>query len=78
MRLIGETKKFILSEIAEKPMHGYLLSQRLSFPLSTIYGHLKDLRELELITIIQHSPHIIYKITEKGTLLLQVIQEGES
>lgn len=74
---IGETKKKILYALEENPSHGYKLSKTLDVPLSTIYGHLKEFRQRNLITSTNEDDErqIIYQITEKGKRVLEVIKE---
>lgn len=74
---IGETKEKILYSLEAQPAHGYKLSKTLDVPLSTIYGHLKEFRQRNLITPIneENERKIIYQLTEKGKRVLQVIKE---
>jgi DNA-binding PadR family transcriptional regulator len=74
MELIGVTKKKILLEIAKESCHGYKLAKTLTLPLSTIYGHLQDLKKLGLVEIKVQKRQIIYSLTEKGKLFVEVIQ----
>lgn len=74
MELIGETKKKILLEIAKGPIHGYKLALNLTLPLSTIYGHLKDLKELDLIENQTIERQIIYNLTHKGKIFIEVLK----
>jgi DNA-binding PadR family transcriptional regulator len=74
MELIGSTKKKILLEIAKKPSHGYQIAIILTLPLSTVYGHLKDLQELGLIEKKIYDRQIIYSLTEKGRTFIKVIK----
>jgi len=74
MKLIGKTKQKILEEITKHPIHGYQIAHNLELPLSTVYGHLKDLQNIGLIKGKKGCPQIIYSTTEKGILLLQVIK----
>jgi predicted transcriptional regulator len=74
MELIGSTKKKILMEISREPCHGYKLALTLTLPLSTVYGHLQDLKKLGLIDSKVNDRQIIYKLTEKGKLFVKVIQ----
>jgi len=74
MELIGITKKKILMEIAKNPCHGYKLAVNLTLPLSTIYGHLQDLKKLGLIDHQVKDRQIIYELTEKGKLFVQLIK----
>ena len=73
MELIGLTKKKILLEIAKRPSHGYQLAISLTLPLSTIYGHLKDLEELGLIGKKICDRQIVYNLTDKGKTFIKVI-----
>ena len=74
---IGETKKKILYALEENPLHGYKLSKTLDVPLSKIYGHLKEFRQRNLITSTSNGDErqIIYRLTEKGKRVLEVIKE---
>lgn len=74
MDLIGDTKKQILLEIEKKPTYGYRLAETLTLPLSTIYGHLKDLTELDLIKNYEKDRQKIYELTEKGKQFVKIIQ----
>jgi len=74
MELIGSTKKRILMQIAENPSHGYKLALDLSLPLSTVYGHLKDLKRLSLIKSEEKDRQIVYELTEKGKLFIKIIE----
>jgi DNA-binding PadR family transcriptional regulator len=74
MELIGKTKKKILLEIAKEPCYGYKLAMNLTLPLSTIYGHLQDLKKLDLVKCKTHNRQIIYELTEKGKSFIEVIQ----
>ena len=80
MELIGETKKKILLEIAKQPIHGYRIASNLTLPLSTVYGqstvygHLRDLRELGLIEYQMKDRQIIYELTEKGKIFMSLLR----
>ena len=74
MELIGSTKKKILLEISKESCHGYKLALKLTLPLSTVYGHLKDLKKLGLIESKMKDRQIIYELTEKGKLFIEVFQ----
>jgi predicted transcriptional regulator len=74
MELIGSTKKKILLEIAKGPTHGYQLALSLTLPLSTVYGHLKEVQELGLISGKGKKRQIIYELTDKGKNFIRIIQ----
>lgn len=74
MELIGDTKKKILLEIAKEPVHGYKLALNLTLPLSTIYGHLKDLKELDLVESKVKDRQILYNLTGKGEAFIRVLK----
>lgn len=74
MELMGATKKKILMEIAKGPCHGYKLAKALALPLSTMYGHLQDLKKLGLVEYQAKDRQIIYNLTEKGKLFVEVIK----
>lgn len=73
MELLGSTKKKILLELSKEPCHGYKLALNLTLPLSTVYGHLKDLKKLGLIDSKVNDRQIVYELTEKGRLFIKVI-----
>ena len=74
MELIGTTKKKILLEIAKEPCYGYKLAKALTLPLSTIYGHLQDLKKLGLVKSKIHDRQIEYELTKKGKLFIEVVK----
>jgi len=74
MELIGSTKKKILLELSKEPCHGYKLALTLTLPLSTVYGHLKDLKKLSLIKSEEKDRQIVYELTEKGKLVIKIIE----
>ncbi len=61
-------------EIAREPCHGYKLALTLRLPLSTVYGHLQDLKKLGLIGSKINDRQIIYELTEKGKNFIKVIK----
>lgn len=73
MELIGDTKKKILLEISKEPIHGYKLALTLTLPLSTIYGHLKDLKELDLVESKIKNRQTIYNLTDNGKNFIKVL-----
>ena len=74
MKIISSRKIRILEEIEKNPSHGYELANRLGISLSSIYEHLKDLRELRLVEVEEHERKKIYRITEKGRFLLKALK----
>lgn len=74
MKIIGVTKSNILKEIEKTNSHGYKLAKNLDLPLSTVYGHLKDLKKLELIKPQKKDRQIKYELTDKGKLMLEIIE----
>ena len=56
----------ILEEIEKNPSHGYELANRHGVSLSSIYEHLKDLREYKLVEVEKQEKRKVYRITEKG------------
>ena len=77
MELIGGTKKKILLELSKEPCHGYKLAKALTLPLSTVYGHLQDLRKLGLIESKTEDRQIIYNLTQKGKLFIEIVIKNE-
>lgn len=74
MELIGDTKKRILMEISKGPSYGYKLALNLTLPLSTVYGHLKDLKKLGLIEHKTKDRQIVYNLTDKGRVFIGVLK----
>ena len=74
MDIVGNTKKQILQEISKSPIHGYKLALSLNIPLSTVYGHLRDMKEMGLIKSQANSRQFVYEPTEKGKLLLEILK----
>lgn len=73
MRIISSRKKRILEEIQKNPSHGYQLAKNLNISLSSVYEHLKDLRENGLIESKTDKDKKIYFLTEKGKHLLNAL-----
>lgn len=74
MTIISNTKRKILEEIKRNPCHGYVLSQKLKIPVTSVYVHLKELREKKLIESTDKDGRRTYKLTEKGKMLLKAIE----
>jgi DNA-binding PadR family transcriptional regulator len=73
MGIIGSTKGRILGEIAKGPVHGYALAKRLGISLSSVYEHLRDLREAGLVVVSGKGRRRVYTLTEKGKHLLKAL-----
>jgi DNA-binding PadR family transcriptional regulator len=73
MGIIGHRKKKILEEIKNNPSHGYVISKNLKIPISSIYEHLKDLRENGLVKFRQEKRRKVYRLTKKGEMLLKAL-----
>lgn len=75
-KIIGRTKRQILSELSEKSSYGYKISLKLSIPLSTVYDHLNSLHKSGFVDRhdAEHSRQIYYTITQKGKYLLIAIE----
>jgi len=74
MSVISHPKKIILKEIQDDSCHGYTLAQKLNMPLSSIYEHLKELREVGLVKCSKEGRRKIYQLTDKGKMLLKAIE----
>lgn len=74
---IGERKKEILFHIKEQDSYGYEIAKTLDIPVSTVYGHIKDLFEKEIISRKRKNAdrQIYYYLTEKGKRLVTVLNE---
>jgi len=73
MGILGSTKEKILREIGRGPVHGYALAKRLGISLSSVYEHLRDLREGELVEAAGKGRRRVYTLTEKGRHLLKAL-----
>jgi DNA-binding PadR family transcriptional regulator len=73
MGVLGETKRRILQELGREPAHGYALADRLKISLSAMYPHLKELRENGFLRAEHIGRRKVYRLTEKGKLLLKAL-----
>jgi DNA-binding PadR family transcriptional regulator len=73
MGILGSTKKRILKEIGRGPVHGYVLAKRLKISLSSVYEHLRDLREGGLVESEGRGRRRVYTLTERGKHLLKAL-----
>jgi predicted transcriptional regulator len=74
MSIISLPKKRILEELKQNSSHGYVLSRKLNLPLSSIYEHIKELREAKLIDFEEKRGRKVYWLTEKGEMLLEALE----
>ena len=74
MGVLGSTKERILKEIGRGPVHGYELSSRLGVSLSSVYEHLRDLRENGLVEQRESGRRIVYTLTERGKHLRKALE----
>lgn len=74
MGIVGQRKRRILKEIKRNPSHGYAISRKLKIPISSIYEHLKDLREHGLIESKKEKRRKVYRLTKKGEMLLKALE----
>ena len=74
MGIVGATKQRILKEIGKGSVHGYTLAKRLGISLSSVYDHLRDLRESGLVAVAGSGRRRIYTLTEKGKHLLKALR----
>jgi DNA-binding PadR family transcriptional regulator len=63
----------ILRDIGKGPVHGYMLAKRLGISLSSVYEHLRDLREDGLVAATGRGRRRIYTLAEKGRHLLKAL-----
>ena len=75
--IIGHKKRRILQLIKNSPTYGYKISKELNIPLSTVYGHLKYLKDLNLIEKSSENKkrQIFYILSTKGKFLLKAIED---
>lgn len=72
MGLVPVTKVRILEELADEPTYGYLLAERLDLSHGYIYTHLKELREEDMVDIVEEREgRKVYGLTENGEYLLE-------
>jgi DNA-binding PadR family transcriptional regulator len=74
MGIIGKTKRQILEEINKNPVHGYELAAHLSIPLSTVYEHLKELQENNLVEYKISGRKKLYYLTSNGKTFLKLLK----
>ena len=74
MGIIGQRKRRILKEIKKNPSHGYAISKNLKIPVSSIYEHLRDLREHGLVEFKKEKRRKVYRLTKKGKMLLKAVE----
>lgn len=72
--VITDSKVKILMGLRQKPMHGYAMSQELRVPLTSVYEHLRDLRRNGFIKTEGAGRRKVYRLTEKGALLLRAVE----
>lgn len=78
MGLVPETKVRILEELAEESAHGYLLAERLDLSHGYIYTHLKELREEDMVEIVEERDgKKVYGLTENGEFLLKALTDDK-
>jgi len=78
MGLVPKTKVRILETLAEEPAHGYLLAEKLDLSHGYIYTHLKELRDEDMIKIIEeNADRKIYGLTESGEYLLMALTDRD-
>lgn len=73
MGILGSTKERILREIGRGPVHGYELANRPGISLSSVYEHLRDLRESGLVVAAGRGRRRVYTLTERGRHLLKAL-----
>lgn len=74
--LIGDTKMEILSRLSESPAHGYQLHKEVGVTTSTIYAHLDEFEDAEMIEQVKPTEEgrVMYQITEQGEQLLELLE----
>ena len=63
-----------VASLAGTNFSSYELANRLGVSLSSIYEHLKDLREYELVEVEEQEKRKVYRITEKGRYLSKALR----
>ncbi|HEC86458.1 MAG TPA: ArsR family transcriptional regulator [Euryarchaeota archaeon] len=74
MSIVSSAKLKILKGLDNHPMHGYEISKKLNMPISSVYEHLKELREGGLISYEESDRKKVYHLTEKGKMLLEALK----
>ncbi len=71
MAIIGKTKLAILRALDKGPVHGYLLSKRISASQSSIYEHLAELERAGLVEAKEVGRRVVYSLTKEGRLIVE-------
>ncbi|KXA91782.1 hypothetical protein AKJ63_00890 [candidate division MSBL1 archaeon SCGC-AAA259D18] len=74
MAIIGSAKKELLEAIGREPSHGYELSERVGISKSSVYDHLGDLFESDLVKFKKRGRRKVYELTDKGEKLLEALE----
>ena len=78
MGLVPETKVRILEALSEEPAYGYLIAEELNLSHGYIYTHLKELREADMIEIVEEkADKKIYGLTKNGVYLLSALTDRD-
>lgn len=76
MSLIGDAKLNILLRLRESPTYGYVLIDELDLNRGTVYVHLDELVEADMIEVDRvEDDRTYYRLTENGELLLEALGE---
>src|SRR3989442_346822 len=76
VQILHQTKRRILRELRGRELHGYELAKALNLPITGIYQHLRDLSEGGLIASQVEGRRRLYRITNRGSSLLAVLENG--
>ena len=74
MSIISQPKKCILLELQDGPKHGYEIAKLADLPLGSIYDHLAELVKAGFIEYEEKDRKKVYRLTEKGEMLLKVLK----
>jgi len=67
-----------LEVLSDEPAHGYLLAERLDLSHGYIYTHLKELRDEDMIEIVEEREgKKIYRLTQNGEYLLMALSDRD-
>jgi len=71
--VITSSKQKILEGLKRKSMHGYEISKELKVPISSVYEHLRYLREKGFVRFEKRERKRVYRLTKRGEYLLRAL-----
>lgn len=78
MGFLTGTKADILRILSRGPNHGYAIARELKLTLSTVYEHLKEFEDNNLVTSEQEGRRREVRLTARGRTLANLLPEPTS